>query len=337
MTDTRADRASSVHPDAADSALAEADSTPSPTPDRLSIRDLLEQLLVVAARMEALHATSADLRAELVARAKATIAEEGVVPTWRVPELGTIPVSKGQPRPVITDAAAFQSWVTEHYPTEATAVVRLPAALLPDLLELIEVGPDPGDKIAGVPRDQVRLDLEISPAWQRRWLEALSIAGEGDDATVIDPDGQIPAGIEVAPGGAVTLSVRLSAEAKARARLEMDDPVAAGMLTAPLGSLSTAVTPAVLLDAPDDAGAEPDYADQRPMDPAAQLEQLIAFSGNDPKVIAAGVRDYREALGTMSLSQLHRVAEAVAAQPARSKAQTIARIEAGFHQLLTQE
>lgn len=284
-------------------------------PDRLTIAELMGQLLAVSARIDALIATSSDLRAELTERAKATIEAEGVVPTWRVPGLGTIPVSRADPRPVISDPSDFQSWVVTHHPTEATGIVRLPAALLSVLLELIDAMPV-------VFRDQVSVDTEISPAWMGAWLKGLSVVGEGEDASVVTPDGQLPAGMAVAPGGAVTLSVRLSREAKDRARLELSDPVAEGMLTAPLGEFTAAAAAAC----PPPAGnegegdAEPDYPDDTPaLSAGEQLVQAVSFLAADPLAAAHVVAAHASALEELDLPGLRSIAGVLEVAPVRSK------------------
>lgn len=228
-----------------------ADQSPRP------IRDVTEELLTVEARMSALGARGAALRAELDARAREVKERDGVAPTWRAKGLGTISFSDPQPKVGVKDPKAFSSWAAQRHPTEVTAILRVPAGHLEEVLALLD----------GV---HTGVDLEIASAWQKEFVDGCA---EIDGTVFATDSGEPVEGLMLFPAAPGRLSVRLDAEAKARAAAEMEDPVAAGILASPLGAVAERViTPdrareireaAELAAHPEleQADGEPDYDD----------------------------------------------------------------------------
>ncbi len=64
-------------------------------------------------------------RKELDAQAKAEFAATGAAPTWRVPGVGTIPLSLTQDTVVVDDEHTYLEWVAEHHPSEVETVRRV--------------------------------------------------------------------------------------------------------------------------------------------------------------------------------------------------------------------
>lgn len=69
----------------------------------------------------ACEALAKELRAALVADARAEYDEQGTVPTWRLPGV-TAAASTSNPTAVVADEKAFTDWVSTRNPTEVETV-----------------------------------------------------------------------------------------------------------------------------------------------------------------------------------------------------------------------
>lgn len=124
----------------------------------LHIPTLLEAILEATATEQAAKARIASLRAAIEDEARRRYAADGAAPSWNTPALGKVRLDpEGDWTPAVADPAAFGSWVAEHHPTEATAVVPIAAADLADALQALEfIGVTP----AGDVRVEVRSAFE---------------------------------------------------------------------------------------------------------------------------------------------------------------------------------
>jgi len=102
------------------------------------IPDLLQVIVTNTEAEAAAKATIARTRAVLEAEARARLAAEGAAPSWSTKGLGKVRYDDaGEWTATVADETALGSWVAEHYPTEATAVVTLDATDLEAALEAL--------------------------------------------------------------------------------------------------------------------------------------------------------------------------------------------------------
>jgi hypothetical protein len=74
---------------------------------------------------EQAKARAAEVRAGLEEEARAEFVETGTAPTWRVPGLGTIPLSLTQDAVVVVDERLYLTWVLDNHPSEVEVVSRV--------------------------------------------------------------------------------------------------------------------------------------------------------------------------------------------------------------------
>jgi len=89
-----------------------------------TIRDDLAALCQLEARIGALTAQRDDLRRRLLDAALDTLDNEGVAPTWRAGNLGTVGLTIPKPRVEVFDEDAFAEFVAESYGEQAVVTVR---------------------------------------------------------------------------------------------------------------------------------------------------------------------------------------------------------------------
>lgn len=154
----------------------------------IRIPDLLNGILEATAAEAAAKARITTLRAALEDEARRRFAADGAAPSWAAPQLGKVrldPPSEWAAE--VADPAAFGSYVAQHYPTEATALIAIAAPDLEDVLKALE--------FIGVTPTESR--IEVRPAWSATYLEGLAVDVEEqtDDEggvdraiTVVDPD-----------------------------------------------------------------------------------------------------------------------------------------------------
>lgn len=145
----------------------------------LHIPTLLEAILEATATEQAAKARIASLRAAIEDEARRRYAADGAAPSWNTPALGKVRLDpEGDWTAAVADPAAFGSWVAEHYPTEATAVIPIAASDLADALQALEF-------IGVTPAGDVR--VEVRSAWE----EALTKRAAVDVDDQRDEDGQL--------------------------------------------------------------------------------------------------------------------------------------------------
>ena len=152
------------------------------------IPTLLEGILEATAAEAAAKARIATLRAALEDEARRRFAAEGAAPSWTTPQLGKVRLDPpSEWAATVADPAAFGSFVAEHYPTEATAIVPIPAADLADALQALEF-------IGVKPAGEVR--VEVRSAWEEPYVAGLAVDVEETELedgavdrtiTVVDP------------------------------------------------------------------------------------------------------------------------------------------------------
>lgn len=139
----------------------------------IRIPDLLDGILEATALEASAKARIAAIRAALEDEARRRHAAEGAAPSWKAAGAGTVRFDPpGDWTPTVADPRAFGSFVAEHYPTEATAVLRLPAADLEAALAALAFA---GIGHAEEPR------VEVRDAWQTAYLKGLTVDVEETD------------------------------------------------------------------------------------------------------------------------------------------------------------
>lgn len=200
----------------------------------IHVPTILERLLDATADKTRADARITGLRSILAEEAGRRYAEEGAAPTWKRRDVGTVRYDEpGEWSAVVVDEAAFGSYVAEHYPTEATGVLDVPAAQLEAALDAL--------RFAGI--DVIESRVAVRGNFTATYLERLAVDVEEtrDDEdgsidrtiTVVDAStGQLVPGTSAERSAAklvVTLDRDLKArvieEAKAAAAADLAEPV----------------------------------------------------------------------------------------------------------------
>lgn len=183
----------------------------------IRIPDLLEGILEATAAEAAAKARITLLRAELEAEGRRRLAAEGAAPSWNAPQLGKVRLDPpSEWAATVADPSAFGSYIAQHHPSEATAVVRIPAADLDDALTALG--------FVGIAHEEAR--VEVRPAFRETYLPGLIVdveeQADEDGAvdrtiTVVDPaTGQLVDGLS-AQRSAAKLVVSLDRNRRAAA------------------------------------------------------------------------------------------------------------------------
>lgn len=142
--------------------------------------DLTKQVLLFEQLAAAAKAKAAVARQQLDEQAREELATQGMAPTWRLPQVGTISLPVSQESIYIADGNALMDWLERNQPA---AINRIRA---------------------------------INPQWQAKLEKSFVIAG---DAVVDSSTGEVVPGYGVRRGGlAMALRIVPSGEAKAMAR-----------------------------------------------------------------------------------------------------------------------
>jgi hypothetical protein len=96
--------------------------------------DRLQELLRLDGLIAAAKERASQHRATLGAEAAGEYEREGMAPTWRWPELGTVILPISKETPVVADAEALVEWCRERYPSELETYVRIRPAFQDALL-----------------------------------------------------------------------------------------------------------------------------------------------------------------------------------------------------------
>lgn len=149
----------------------------------IDVPTILDALLEATADEATAKARIASLRASLEEEARRRFQTERAAPSWNAPELGKVRFDPpGKWEAMVVDHDAWGSWVAEHHPSEATGVIRLPAALLEEAL--MAIGFALGEH--GQP-NTVTSTVEVRPAWSSTFLGSLTVDVEEESG----PDGEL--------------------------------------------------------------------------------------------------------------------------------------------------
>lgn len=119
--------------------------TPAPTRADLARAVILWEAIAAEAKAQA-----AANRAVLDEQARTELETNGSAPTWRIPDVGTVPLALTSPAVVVEDEAAYVAWMAERYPTEVHTVQQVRPAFDAQLrTDLAAQGGDPCDLETG--------------------------------------------------------------------------------------------------------------------------------------------------------------------------------------------
>lgn len=156
--------------------------------------EMTRRVLLLETAAAELRSRAAAVRADLNADARAELAEQGMAPTWRWPDIGTVSLGVSREAVVVDDEDAFLAWLRDEFPTEVERIERCRPAFFTALSNFV--------------------------------------AQAGEDV-VHTGTGQIVPGLRIRPGGdPLPLSFRLTAGAKAVAAEhagKLVDQLAAGL------------------------------------------------------------------------------------------------------------
>lgn len=152
----------------------------------IDVPTILDALLEATADEATAKARIASLRASLEEESLRRFITERAAPSWNAPDLGKVRFDPpGKWEAMVADHDAFGSWVAEHHPSEATGVIRLPAALLEEAL--MAIGFALGEY--GQP-NTVTSSVEVRPAWSSTFLGKLAVDVEETPPTATLGDGE---------------------------------------------------------------------------------------------------------------------------------------------------
>ncbi len=140
--------------------------------------------------------------------------QDGAAPTWRVPGLGTACLAGvDSTEVVVVDDKAYAEWASLVHPEVVSIVLRIPVAALEgarvDLAGLLATA---------LPGVRTKTNLEVDPLL----IKSLGKTAVAHDGALFTEDGAVE-GVRVVPKTPY-LSVRLAAEAKARAKASLEPP-----------------------------------------------------------------------------------------------------------------
>lgn len=195
------------------------------TPTQLT-RDLHDVLELTATQAKT-KARIDLIRERLSADFKAQLAESGIAPTWKLPNLGSVRLDGFTPKPVayIKDTDAFTDWVAQRYPTEVTATITLDDVTnLEDALAALEFA---GIKVAAatVTARPTATDMVLGPA---ELIDGEPDADGNPTWDVVDDDGELipgAAGRTGTPTLVVSVDAALKKDMAAAAALEDHDNI----------------------------------------------------------------------------------------------------------------
>lgn len=119
----------------------------------------------------------AQAREALDAQARAEFTRDGIAPTWRIPDVGTVPLALTANTVRVVDEAAYTAWVADRFP------------------------------------EQVQTTVQVRPAYDKTLREAAAKRGAACD----DQGEAIPGLEFVPGGAPKGISIRASSDAKAAA------------------------------------------------------------------------------------------------------------------------
>jgi hypothetical protein len=139
--------------------------------------DRFQEVMRLEGLAAAARAAAAEHRIALNAEATAEYEREGMAPTWRWPDIGTVILPVSKEAPTVQDAAALVAWCRERYPSEVETLAQ------------------------------------IRPAFQAALMKRAVVDGQA----VVDPvTGEVMPGLGVRPGGVPkALAIRPTPEAEA--------------------------------------------------------------------------------------------------------------------------
>lgn len=164
---------------------------PAPDPASSGPADLVRRLLDLTIEQRAVKRAVDLLRADLDAAARTEFATSGVVPSWKIPGLGSIALdgaAETEER-YVDDHTAYGSYIAERFPSETVGVITVPGSMLEAALEALRFAEvDVTATQVSSPKHNQAAHLDT--------LETVDLATDDahPDRRLVDADGQVVPG-----------------------------------------------------------------------------------------------------------------------------------------------
>lgn len=105
--------------------------------------EMTRRVLLLETAAAELRARAASVRADLNADARAELAEQGMAPTWRWPDIGSVSLPISRESVVVDNEDTFLDWIRVTFPTEVERTERVRPAFFTALSQTVtQVGED---------------------------------------------------------------------------------------------------------------------------------------------------------------------------------------------------
>lgn len=133
--------------------------------------DLTKSILLYEQLAGAARDKAAAYRAELTTQAAAEYEQQGMAPSWKLPDVGRVVLPTTEAAAYVTDAGALLKWVAERFPGEIEEIVQVNSVFAAALHKRVVVDedrvvfPDTGEIVPGygVRPGGVAKSLTITP------------------------------------------------------------------------------------------------------------------------------------------------------------------------------
>lgn len=190
----------------------------------MNLRTTTQQILEATAQKAYADARITALRGRLYEHMRRRWQEDGAAPAAKMKGLGAVRLDNtdSTPKPYVRDADAFNSWVAEHYSTEAVATIEISPERLEEALELLS--------FAGIQREAVTVTARpgfVNALLPELEVDVLPQDGAAPEVVAVDPKtGEMVPGIGATvaePRLVVSLDKDRKAEITEQVELEIAD------------------------------------------------------------------------------------------------------------------
>ena len=177
----------------------------------MSIAEDAKSILMLEAFAEEAKRLAGERRLRLAERARKQLEDDGIAPSWTLPEVARVTLGTTKTAPYVTDIEKLTAWVAAKYPDELLTVIR--PAFATRLLGMVRVcgdvvaDPETGEIVPGVGVRQgglpdklsIRAEPGIKPAMAEMVTAMLAtahpaIAGPVEEAPKAPDDPWLPSG-----------------------------------------------------------------------------------------------------------------------------------------------
>lgn len=177
----------------------------------MSIADDARTILMLEAFAEEAKRLAGERRVRLSERARKQLADDGIAPSWTLPEVAKVTLGTTKTAPYVADMAKLTAWVAAKHPSELEQTVR--AAFVTRLLGQVQIcgevvaDPETGEIVPGIAVRKgglpgnlsIKAEPGIKPAMAEMVTAMLAtahpaIAGPVEEAPPAPDDPWLPSG-----------------------------------------------------------------------------------------------------------------------------------------------